>query len=104
MLGAPEIGGGKTSLQKLCAYLNMPSPMSEDRYATTVKTVKESLQASTVESTKATAMEEKSKDEIEECKAMFDRTWRKHGYSSLQGAVTVISAKIGKCLDYETDS
>ena len=33
VLGALEIGGGKTSLQKLCAYLNMPSPTSEDTYA-----------------------------------------------------------------------
>ena len=77
-------------------------PTSEDTYATTVKTVKESLQARTEESMKAAAMEEKSKDEVEECKAMFDGTWRKRGYSSLQGAVTAISARTGKCLDYET--
>ncbi len=32
---------------------------------------------------------------------MFDGTWRKHGFSSLQGAVTATSVKTGKCLDYE---
>ncbi len=42
----------------------MPSPISEDTYTTTVKTVKESLQARTVDSMKAASMEEKSKDEI----------------------------------------
>ena len=33
---------------------------------------------------------------------MFDGTWRKRGFSSLQGAVTAISARTGMCLDYET--
>ncbi len=67
-----------------------------------MNTVKKSLQARTVESMKAAAMEEKCKDEIEEYKAMFDGSWRKHGYTSLQGPGTAISAKTGKCLDYET--
>ena len=34
---------------------------------------------------------------------MFDDgTWRKRGFSSLQGAVTCISAKTGQCFDNET--
>ncbi len=33
---------------------------------------------------------------------MFDGTWPKSDFSSRQGAVTTISAKTGKCLDYET--
>eukprot|EP00795_Rhopilema_esculentum_P017083 gene17083-8600_t len=37
-----------------------------------------------------------------ECDVMLDGTWRKRGFSSLQGAVTAISAKTGKCLDFET--
>eukprot|EP00795_Rhopilema_esculentum_P005821 gene5821-11124_t len=40
-------------------------------------------------------------DQVAECKTMFDGTWRKRGYASLQGAVAVISAVTGKCLDYE---
>ncbi len=41
-------------------------------------------------------------EETVECNAMFDGTWRKRGFSSLQGGVTAISAVTGKCLDYET--
>ena len=40
-------------------------------------------------------------DELVDCRTMFDGTWRKRGHSSLQGAVTCISADTGKVLDYE---
>ena len=32
---------------------------------------------------------------------MFDGTWRKRGHSSLQGAVSCISARTTKIIDYE---
>ena len=39
VLGAMGIGGGETSLLKLCAYLNIPSPMSHGAYSLTMKTI-----------------------------------------------------------------
>ena len=69
--------------------------------------MKDAFEHEANESMNKAAVEEHSEKglestEIAECKAMFDGTWRKRGYSSLQGAVTCISAATGKCLDYET--
>ena len=103
VLGAMEIGGGETSLLKLCAYLNIPSPMSHDTYSSTMKTIQGCLKNKVAENMRDAAKEEKDQETNHtECDVMLDGTWRKRGFSSLQGAVTAISAKTGKCLDFET--
>jgi len=104
VLGFLEIGGGKTALNNFCAMLNMPTPMTNEAYNDSLKSVKKALEAEATESMKKAALEEKSDSAalVTECQVMFDGTWRKRGFSSLQGAVTAISAKTGKCLDYET--
>eukprot|EP00795_Rhopilema_esculentum_P006810 gene6810-12400_t len=103
VLGAMEIGGGETSLLKLCAYLNIPSPMSHDTYSSTMKSIQGCLKNKVAENMRDAAKEEKDQETNHtECNVMLDGTWRKRGFSSLQGAVTAISAKTGKCLDFET--
>ena len=102
VLAMVEIGGGRTALQTLCACLNMPTPMTDQAYNTTLKSVKNALEEKARDCTRKAASEEREGAAIAECKAMFDGTWRKRGFSSLQGAVTCISAKTGKCLDFET--
>ena len=37
--------------------------------------------------------------EVKDCKVSVDGDWQKHGHSSLNGVVMVISSTIGKCLD-----
>ena len=107
VLGLLEIGGGKSSLETLCSILNMPKAMSDDAYLDTVRKVKEALEKEASFSMEKAAHEEHGilgspLNQIVECKAMFDGTWRKRGHSSLQGVVTAISAETGRCLDYET--
>ena len=81
----------------------MPMSMTDEAYNVSLKSIKQVLEAEATESMKKAASEEKSKSValVTECQAMFDGTWRKRGFSSLQGAVTAIPAKTGKCLDYE---
>ena len=104
VLGFLEIGCGKAALNTFCSMLNMPMPMTDEAYNDSLKSVKQVLEAEATESMKKAASEEKPESTalVTECQAMFDGTWRKRGFSSLQGAVTAISAKTGKCLDYET--
>ncbi len=101
-----EIGAGKSSLEKLCSILNMPNAMSADAYSDTMTKIKDALEAEASSSMSKGAKEEHDilgipGNGVAECKAMFDGTWRKRGYSSLQDIVTAISAESGKCLDYE---
>ena len=84
----------------------MPRAISDDAYGDTVLKIKDALEKETSVSMEKAANEEHDMlgtplNEVAECKAMFDGTWRKGGYSSLQGAVTAISAESGKCIDYE---
>jgi len=107
VLGLLQIGGGKSSLERLSSVLNMPKVMSDDAYLDTVRKVNDALEKEASFSMEKAAHEEHKifgshLKEIVECKAMFDGTWRKRGHSSLQGVVTAISAETGKCLDYET--
>ena len=101
-----EIGGGRSTLEKLCACLNLPSPMAKEAYNDTLKGLKGVMETQATSSMNEAAELEHSirssdTSEIIECKAMFDGTWRKRGHSSLQGAVTAISVETDKCLDIE---
>ena len=104
VLGFLEIGCGKAALNTFCSMLNMPMPMTDEAYNDSLKSVKQVLEAEASESMTKAASEEKPESValVTECQAMFDGTWRKRGFSSLQGAVTAMSAKTGKCRDYET--
>ena len=53
-----EIGGGKSSLQTLCACLNMPRTMTDQTYNSMLKTVKDALKGKAKECTKNGALEE----------------------------------------------
>eukprot|EP00112_Aurelia_sp_Birch-Aquarium-sp1_P025309 Seg8357.1 transcript_id=Seg8357.1/GoldUCD/mRNA.D3Y31 product="hypothetical protein" protein_id=Seg8357.1/GoldUCD/D3Y31 len=106
VLGLLEIGAGKSSLEKLCSILNMPKAMSDDAYGSSVAKIKDALEIEATASMEKAAIKEHDilgspLNEVAECKAMFDGKWRKRGYSSLQGAVTAISAESGKCIDYK---
>ena len=85
VLGLLEIGAGKSSLEKLCSVLNMPKAMSDDAYNDMIGKIKRALELEASFSMKKAAEEEHGilqipEDEVAECKAMFDGTWRKRGY------------------------
>eukprot|EP00795_Rhopilema_esculentum_P005715 gene5715-10967_t len=84
----------------------MPKEMSDDAFIDSVTKIKSALELEASFSMKKAAKEKYHaigipEDQVAECKAIFDGTWPKRGYSSLQAAVTTISAVTGKCLDYE---
>eukprot|EP00795_Rhopilema_esculentum_P005681 gene5681-10923_t len=82
----------------------MPTPMRDQAYNTTSKSVKDPLEEKARDCTRKAASGEREGAAIAECKAMFDGTWCKRGFSTLQGAVTCILAKTGKGLDFETSN
>ena len=90
----------------MCADLNMPRPMSAHTFQEHLVHVKSAAETAAQQSMAEAAPELReargaTSDELVDCRTMFDGTWRKRGHSSLQGAVTCISADTGKVLDYE---
>ena len=99
------LGGGLSDLESLCADMNMPPPMAPTAYSALVEKIKVAAETQATISMKNAAAEvhelqQKSANEIVDCTAMFDGTWRKRGHSSLQGVVTCITPLTGKVLDY----
>ena len=91
----------------MCADLNMPNPMAQHTFQEHLASIKSAAEVAAKQSMDTAAMELRNAmdvhgDELTDCRAMFDGTWRKRGHSSLQGAVTCISALTGKLLDYES--
>ena len=80
-----EIGGGRKSLEKICAILNLPAPMAKEAYNDSLKALKDVIEMQATESMNNAAKLEHSlnKDDastVTECNAMFDGTWRKRGH------------------------
>ena len=103
-----EIGRGHKAITKLTTFVNMPPPMSKTSYN---KINSQLHKAYTSVSRKC--MENAGKevheilqqsDEITDCRVSLDGTWQKRGYSSLNGAVTLLSSETGKCLDFQVMS
>ena len=82
VLGIVENGGGRSTLEKLCACLNLPSPLAKETYNGTLKVLKGIMEVeATISMNKAAELEHSNqscdRSNIIECKAMFDGTWRK---------------------------
>ena len=102
-----EAGGGRSTLENLCACLNLPSPMAKEAYNDTSNVLKGAMEKEATASMSEAAELERSirsfdRGDIIECEAMFDGTWRKRGHPSFRGTVTAISVETGECLDIET--
>ena len=85
----------------------MPNPVAQHTFQEHLASIKSAAEVAAKHSMDTAAMElwnamDVHVDEQSDCRAMFDGTWRKRGYSSLQRAVTCISALTGKLLDYES--
>ncbi len=71
------IGGGRTSLAKICACLNLPPQLAKESYNSILKAMKDVLEQQANASMEKAAKEEHiegglSSESIIECKAMFD--------------------------------
>lgn len=109
VLGMKWIGRGRQALVKLCAALNMPSPMAHSTFdehvialrKTTVTVAERSMAAAADEVHK---LSDAATDAVVDTTVTFDGTWMRRGHTSLHGVFSVISWDVGKVLDYQIAS
>ncbi|CAF3859946.1 unnamed protein product [Rotaria sp. Silwood1] len=104
-LGAYLAGIGHGGLQKLCAALNLPPPLSEDNYSKTNEFLVPKIQACQQKSMH-NAIEEAVKEAGgRELVISGDGTWLTRGRTSAHGVADLCStAKISKIIDTERSS
>ena len=93
-------GVGHKGFQKLCGVMNLPPPVTRKNYDNLSNKLGE-----VVEKVAKTSMIEAAADlkqqERSTVGVLFDGSWQKRGYSSLNGVATAISVTTGKVLDCE---
>ena len=91
--------------------LNMPNPIPQHIFEDHLAAIKSATEAAAEQTMNLAASELRihlnvQGDNVADCRAMFDITWRKQRHSSLYGAVTCIGALTGnltgKLLNYGT--
>ena len=102
-------GRGLAAMTTFCGGLNMPPPMNASSFSEINKKLKNAAEAVATDSMNRAAAEVRedsgstsssSVPVAVNTTAMFDGTWQKRGHSSLTGAVTCISPKNSKILQY----
>lgn len=97
------LGIGQNGIAKFCALMCMPKPMYQKVYDGIVKIIASATNAVRTKSTKQAVQEEKSiaakKGETTGLTVSGDGSWRKRGFSSLFGFVSLIGWHTGKILD-----
>ena len=108
VLSFREIGKGHKAIETFCRYMNMPPPMIVTTYHETVSNMHsvyleqaESSMLASADEIRQELSDEYTDEFIADVDVSVDGTWQKRGYSSLNGAVTVISLLSGKCLAFE---
>ena len=109
LLAARNIGVGHQGLTKFAAVMNMPQPMSKNAYRNATKTVHKAAKEIVTKSMSEAASQTKEfYDEDEDghidIGVSGDGTWRKRGFKSSTGVVSVMSIVTGKVLDVEVMS
>ena len=99
-------GSTFSSLEKFCALLDLPQPVSKNVFTQHLKKITEELTYH-ADSSMIKAREEVREhydagdtDEVIDIPVSCDGTWQKRGFISLFGAVFAISFDTGKVLDY----
>ena len=109
VFAAKCIGGSLASLQMFCAMLNLPPPVSKASYVDHMKEVKTQAVAQAQYSMTAAREQVReyynvSDDDLADITVSCDGTWHRRGFSSLFGAVFIISHDTVKVLDYTVKS
>ena len=98
-----EIGKGYKAMSTFSNFMNLPPPMAKNTYKSINNTLHQAYESVAEESMQAASKElhqlSEQTSEIKDCQVSVDGTWQKRGHSSLNGVISVISSKIGKCLD-----
>ncbi len=114
VLAFRSFGKGKAAVDKFCAILNIPPPLSYGAFSAHVQAICEAT---------ANVCDNKLQDAVSEVKEFVlatdpeltdqlvldievscDGTWARRGYTSLYGCVCVIAVATGKVLDFEVMS
>lgn len=97
--GCRAIGVGHKQLQKLCGYLDMPEPMSNDKYDNISNHIKDAARVVAERSMSDAANEIRGDNETADASVSVDGTWQRKGFTSTNGVITAISVDTGKVLD-----
>ena len=109
VLAMRNIGVGHQGLEKFTCVMNMLPPMNENAYRDHVKAVRDATESVAKESMSKAANDvkefyEPNEEGLYDIAVSGDGTWRKRGFSSSYGVVTVLSTVTGKALDCEVMS
>ena len=101
-----SIGVGLKGSQTFLAMMNLPPPVNKSAHEKIVKNVHAAVKAVAVDVMKDASEEVRTlyidaanEDGIVETSISCDGTWQKRGFTSLNGAVAVLSTETGKVLD-----
>lgn len=81
--------------------MDLPAPISQKLYDKTIKTINSAIKIEAEDSMLSATAEEIREEGSKDVKSSGDGTWQKRGFSSKNGAVTLVGAKTGKVLDVE---
>jgi len=97
------LGVGLNGIIKFCAFMDLPRPIFQSFYDKIVHTISTATQHVSEKSMKNAAQKEKAlsieKGQTNGITVSGDGTWRKRGFSSLFGLVTLIGWYTGKVVD-----
>ena len=105
VLAFREIGRGQSGMETFARCMNMAHCLSRSSYDSINKSLHRSYSEVEQYSQRKAAIEtreqlgESDPTKIVDCHVSVDGTWQRRGYSSLNGAVTLLSKENGKCLD-----
>jgi len=95
------LGIKHSGMQKLCAMMDLPPAVSQKTYDKAVKIIHENISAQSEESMLKASDEEALLEGSRDLTVSGDGTWQRRGFSSKNGAVSLIGALTGKALDVE---
>ena len=106
VLATRNIGVGHQGLAKFACVMNMLPPMNENAYRDHVQAVRDAAERTAKKSMSEAADKlkefyEPDEEGVYNIAVSGDGTWRKRGFSSSFGVVTVLSTITGKALDCE---
>ena len=106
VLACKASGSTFAGLERFCALIDLPRPVSKNTFTDHLKTITEEL-TSHAQFSLITARKEVREhyeavddDEVIDVLVSCDGTWQKRGFTSLFGAVFIISFETGKVLDF----
>lgn len=110
VLAVREIGCGRADLEMFCAMMNLPPPVARKSFTGHVGAIIDALKLRCNESMHKACelvkqleneLGQEPEDGIYNIAVSCDATWQKRGFTSLYGAVFVLSELTGQVLDYE---